>query len=161
DELAASIALREVRHGDLFEIGEARVAVARLNHPGGVHAYRIQHAGRSLGYATDTEHYACVDPTLRQLAQGADVLIYDARYTPEQDRGDTGRSRVGWGHSTYAAATELAHAAGVAELVLFHHDPQRTDAEVADIEARARSLFAASVAAREGAVIVLESATAV
>ena len=103
-------------------------------------AYRIEHEGRSVVYATDTEHYACVDPALLALAEGADVLIYDSQYTPEEYRGDTGRSQVGWGHSTYVAGAELARAAGVGELVLFHHDPQRSDAGVADIErAGARS----------------------
>lgn len=150
DELGAQIRLREVRSSETFDVGEARVRVAKLNHPGGVHAYRIEHAGRSVVYATDTEHYACVDPTLRALAEGADVLIYDAQYTPEEYRGDVGRSKVGWGHSTYVAGAELARLAGVGKLVLFHHDPQRTDAGVMDIERRAGELFAPTVAAREG-----------
>jgi phosphoribosyl 1,2-cyclic phosphodiesterase len=150
DELGAQIRLREVKSGESFDVGEARVRVAKLNHPGGVHAYRIEHEGKSVVYATDTEHYACVDPTLRALAEGADILIYDAQYTPEEYRGDHGRSKVGWGHSTYVAGAELARAAGVGRLVLFHHDPQRTDAGVLDIERRASDLFAPSVAAREG-----------
>src|SRR5262249_52477484 len=74
DELGAAIALEEVRHGEAFTVGDATVRVAKLNHPGGVFAYRIEHGGRSLVYATDTEHYACVDPTLRTLAMGADLL---------------------------------------------------------------------------------------
>ena len=94
----------------------AHVRVAKLNHPGGVLAYRIEHEGRSVVYATDTEHYACVDPALRALAEGADVLIYDSQYTPEEYRGDAGRSKVGWGHSTYVAGAELARAAGVGQL---------------------------------------------
>ena len=104
-------------------------------------------------YATDTEHYSCVDPTLRRLAQGADVLIYDAQYTPEEYRGDEGPSRVGWGHSTYEAGAKLAAAADVKQLVLFHHDPRRDDAGVARIERRAQDLFAGAVAAREGTTI--------
>ncbi len=155
-ELGARIELCEVRQGDAFDVGEARVRVAKLNHPGGVYAYRIDHGGKSVVYATDTEHYACIDPSLRALCEGADVLIYDAQYTPEEYRGDGGRSKVGWGHSTYVAGTEVARAAGVGELVLFHHDPQRSDAGVADVEARARQLFARSTAAREGLVIDLE-----
>jgi phosphoribosyl 1,2-cyclic phosphodiesterase len=156
DELGAQISLREARPGEAFDVGEARVRVAKLNHPGGVLAYRIEHEGQSLVYATDTEHYACVDPTLRTLAEGADVVIYDAQYTPEEYRGDGGRSRVGWGHSTYVAGAELARASGARKLVLFHHDPRRTDAGVLDIEQMARELFPASIAAREGLVVHLE-----
>jgi phosphoribosyl 1,2-cyclic phosphodiesterase len=157
DELGAQITLREVKAGETFDVGEARVRVAKLNHPGGVHAYRIEHEGRSVVYATDTEHYACVDPALKALAEGADVLIYDSQYTPEEYRGDLGRSRVGWGHSTYVAGAEIAKAAGVGQYVLYHHDPQRSDAGVADIERRARELFPSSVAAREGLVLGLDA----
>jgi phosphoribosyl 1,2-cyclic phosphodiesterase len=158
DELGAAIELEEVRDRDVFGLGSATVRVAKLNHPGGVFAYRIEHGGRSVVYATDTEHSACVDPALRALAMGADVLIYDSQYTPEEYRGDIGRSKVGWGHSTYAAGAELARAAGVGQYVLFHHDPQRTDAQVAEVERRTRELYPTSVAAREGMQIVLEPA---
>ncbi len=157
DELGAQLTLREAKSGDSFHVGEARVRVAKLNHPGGVLAYRIDYAGQSVVYATDTEHYACVDPTLRALAEGADVLIYDSQYTPEEYRGDGGRSKVGWGHSTFVAGAELARSAGVGQYVLFHHDPQRNDAGVVEVEKKARELFAASIAAREGMVIGLDA----
>jgi phosphoribosyl 1,2-cyclic phosphodiesterase len=150
DDVGARIATREVRLGEVFDVGEARVRVGRGNHPGGVVAYRIEHEGKSVVYATDTEHYACVDPALRALAEGADVLVYDAQYTPEEYR-----SKVGWGHSTYVAGAELARAAGVGQFVLFHHDPMRSDAGVAEVEGLARELFEDSVAAREGMAIEL------
>ncbi|MFO0671435.1 MAG: MBL fold metallo-hydrolase [Polyangiaceae bacterium] len=151
DELAARIEYTEVRHAQSFMIGDVKVSVARGNHPGGVLAYRLDWEGQSVVYATDTEHYACVDTNLSQLADGADLLIYDAQYTPEEYRGEGGlRSKAGWGHSTYVAAAELARASGAGTLVLFHHDPQRTDAGVAAIEDKTRALFASTVAAREG-----------
>jgi phosphoribosyl 1,2-cyclic phosphodiesterase len=145
DDVGARITTREVKFGDVFDVGEATVRVARGNHPGGVVAYRIEHEGRSIVYATDTEHHEHVDPTLRALCEGADVLVFDAQYTPEEYP-----RKVGWGHSTYVAGTELARAAGASRLVLFHHDPMRDDAAVAAIEGRARSLFPETVAAREG-----------
>ncbi len=149
DDLSANLSYREARAGGRFDVGGGiEVRVARLNHPGGVFAYRIEHEGKSIVYATDTEHYACVDPALRALAEGADVLIYDAQYTPEEYQ-----SKVGWGHSTFASGAEVAKSAGVKKLVLFHHDPQRTDAGVAAIEDAARVLFPETIAAREGASI--------
>jgi phosphoribosyl 1,2-cyclic phosphodiesterase len=148
DEIGARLATREVSLGETFDVGEAKVTVAKGNHPGGVVAYRIEHEGKSLVYATDTEHYACVDPALKKLAEGADVLVYDSQYSPEEYR-----TKVGWGHSTYVEGAELARSAGVGKFVLFHHDPMRTDAQVADFEAGAQSLFASSVAAREGMVL--------
>jgi phosphoribosyl 1,2-cyclic phosphodiesterase len=151
DEIGARLATREVRLGETFDVGEAKVTVAKGNHPGGVVAYRIEHEGKSLVYATDTEHYACVDPALRALAEGTDVLVYDAQYTPEEYK-----TKVGWGHSTYVEGAELARAAGVGKYVLFHHDPTRTDAAVAELEARAQALYPSTVAAREGMVLELD-----
>jgi phosphoribosyl 1,2-cyclic phosphodiesterase len=150
DELSAQLAFEEVRSGQTFQVGAAHVRVSKLNHPGGVAGYRIEHMGRSVVYATDTEHYACVDPALLQLAYRADVLVYDAQYTPDEYAGRFGRSKVGWGHSTYVAAAELAREAEVGTLVLFHHDPQRTDAGVAEVERSAQELFPRTIAAREG-----------
>ena len=106
-------------------------------------------------YATDVEHGTSLDRRLAHLARGADLLVYDAQYTPEEYAGEDGPSKVGWGHSTYAAGTEIALAAGVSRLALFHHDPRRTDIQVSAIVQRARTLFPATVAAREGLSIQL------
>jgi ribonuclease BN (tRNA processing enzyme) len=122
--------------------------MARLNHPDPVYGFRLEHDGHSIVYATDTEHFACVDPTLKRLAAGADILVYDAQYTPDEYP-----SKVGWGHSTWQAGAELARAAGVPQLVLFHHDPARTDAQLAAIEAAAHADLPGTVAAREGMVL--------
>jgi phosphoribosyl 1,2-cyclic phosphodiesterase len=153
NDLPSKIETLEMRDGSRMQVGEAEVTVARANHPDAVLAYRIEHGGRSVVYATDTEHYACVDPRLVSLAKDADVLIYDAQYLPEEYTGQVGPSRVGWGHSTFEAGAALARAAGVSRLVLFHHDPTRTDEGVAAIEERARERFEDVVAAREGMAI--------
>ena len=141
------------------DAGDGTKAVVRAapgNHPNGVWAYRVEHAGKSVVYATDTEHYAVVDPKLTNLAQDADILIYDAQYTPEEYAGKSGGiPKLGWGHSTYEEAVKLAQAAGVKRLVLYHHDPMQSDAAVADKERRARELFPACEAAREGLVLEL------
>jgi len=155
NQLPASIDCAELHDGEVLHVGEAEVRVARANHPDAVFAYRVEHGGHSVVYATDTEHYSCVDPRLRALAKGADVLVYDAQYLPEEYAGQKGMSRVGWGHSTYEAGAALARAAGVQKLVLFHHDPARTDDAVAAIEARARDAFEDVTAAREGLTIEL------
>ncbi len=155
DELRSRIALHEIADGATLRFGDVVVTAARLNHPGGVLGYRIEHAGRSVVYATDTEHYSCVDPKLAKLAHGADVLIYDAMYTPEEYRGDVGSSKVGWGHSTFEAGAQVARHAGVSRLVLFHHDPARTDSGVDEIVDRARRHFSNVEAAREGLRIEL------
>jgi ribonuclease BN (tRNA processing enzyme) len=126
-------------------------------HPGGVLAYRVEHGGKSIVYATDTEHpESGVDESLLTLARGADVLIYDAMYTPDEYEGRAdGISRRGWGHSTYVAGAELAKAAGVGRYVLFHHDPDQDDAAVREKENAAKALFENSLCAYEGLVLEL------
>lgn len=142
------------------DAGDGTKAVLRAapgNHPNGVWAYRVDHGGRSVVYATDTEHYAVVDPKISKLAQGADVLIYDSQYTPEEYAGTAGSGgpKLGWGHSTFEEAVKLAKTAGVKRLILYHHDPMQSDAAVAEKERRARELFASCEAAREGLTIEL------
>jgi ribonuclease BN (tRNA processing enzyme) len=60
---------------------------------------------------------------LIRFAHGARVLIHDAMYT-----GTEYMDHRGWGHSSYRDAIDFAIAAEVETLVLFHHDPERSDA---------------------------------
>src|SRR5262249_42454027 len=55
----------------------------------------------------------------------ADLLIHDAQYTAVEYP-----KKVGWGHSTVEYVVDMALAADVKRLVLFHHDPLRDDAAV-------------------------------
>lgn len=147
---------REAVEVDAGDGHKAVISAAPGNHPNGVWAYRVDHAGHSVVYATDTEHYAVVDPKLTKLAEGAEVLIYDSQYTPEEYSGHGGgMPKVGWGHSTFEEAVKLAKAAKVKKLILYHHDPTQSDTAVAEKERRARELFSNVEAAREGLTIEL------
>ncbi len=115
----------------------------------GVTAYRIAANGKSVVYATDTEGYVGNDIRLIQFAKGADLLIHDAQYTPEE-YWDPNFPKQGFGHSTYEMAAAVAKAAQVKNLVLFHHDPNHTDEKIADMEAKTRALFPNSTAGAEG-----------
>lgn len=155
--LPAAFSFHPVDPAREFSIGSFRVRAAALNHPNGVLGYRVSIGGRSIVFATDTEHYADgrLDQTLIELARDADILIYDAQYTPGEYRGDCGCSRVGWGHSTWAEGVRVANAADVGQLILFHHDPTHDDDAVAVIEARAAAARPGTIAARESTVIEL------
>ena len=74
---------------------------------------------------------------LASLCQGVDVLIHDAQFLPQELP-----HHAGWGHSAYDEAIELAAEAGVKRLLLFHHDPDRTDEQVDDIEQEAGEYIA-------------------
>ncbi len=134
----------EMRFEQLLEepvgFGAAKIASFALNHPGGACGYTVDAGGARVVYATDHEHgNPEADARLLKAATGADVLIYDAQFTPDEYP-----SHAGWGHGTWLEATRVAKAAGVRELVLFHHDPGHTDDEMERILAEARVHFAAT-----------------
>ncbi len=115
----------------------------------GTFVFKVETARTKIIYATDTEGYVGGDQRLIRFAQDADLLIHDAQYEPEQYL-----QVQGYGHSTYEMAAEVAKAANVKELVLFHHDPYHDDAKLAKIEADAQSVFPNTSVASEGTEII-------
>ncbi len=155
DQLPSKLVFHDLEPGGGLTIDEGVVVrTAAGHHPGGVLAYRVEHDGRVFVYMTDTERGTEADAALVELARGADVLVHDCQYTPEEYEGTSGGPRkVGWGHSTLEGAVRTAREAGVDRLLLFHHDPDQDDATVRAKEARTRELFPNAVAAYEGLVV--------
>ncbi len=132
---------------------QVRVHVLRSHaHPGGVLIYRIEWGGRAVVYATDTEGYVGNDRRLADFSQGADLLIHDAQYAEAHYQGQAPGlpATQGFGHSTARMACDMAQAAGVKRLMLFHHDPNYNDEDISNIEAHAQVLFPRVQAAYEG-----------
>lgn len=158
ERMGAKMTFHDIDDGHRLTFAEGALTVhaAKLNHPQGVLAYRVEYGDRAMVYATDTEHYDKLDEKLVALARDADVLIYDAQYTPEEYAGKIdGLPKIGWGHSTMIEGVKVAKAAGAKRLILFHHDPQQDDEAIRDKERRAQELFPAAEAAREGMTIDL------
>ena len=129
--------------GQKIHIGNnVMVSTTKLSHPDGVFCYKVEESTeeglKSLVYATDTEHRNVLDPRLLKIARGADVLIYDAQYTPDEYVGNVGMPKFDWGHSTFEFAVDTALAANVPHLILFHHDPKHTDSDIDEIQKAAR-----------------------
>jgi phosphoribosyl 1,2-cyclic phosphodiesterase len=150
--MTAARDFREVANGETWAIHGTHITARYLNHPQGCLGYRIETTGGSIVYATDNEpgEHAC-DQNLRQLAHGADVLIYDAQYSPEQ----LASERKGWGHSSWLEGVKIAREAKVRNLILFHHDPDSPDKVVDGFLSAARQEFPATWAATEGMSISL------
>ena len=127
------------------------VRTATLNHPDGATGYRIEYAGKSLCYVTDTEHVpGSPDRNILALIEGADLLIYDSMYTDEE----YARAYGGWGHSTWQEAVRLCEAARVKRLAVFHHDPDHDDERLDAIGREVEAAMPGAVMAREGMVLV-------
>jgi phosphoribosyl 1,2-cyclic phosphodiesterase len=132
-------------------LGDLTVRSFPLRHPGGAVGYRIETPESCIVFATDHEYGDDRhDAVVREYARGASVLIFDTQYTPEEYA-----QRKGWGHSTWRAGTELARAADVGQLVLFHHDPTRSDEALERLVVRAAAQFPNTIGAREGQTIRL------
>lgn len=127
------------------------VDTVRLNHPNGAVGYRVNFAGHSVCYVTDTEHLPDrLDLDLVQAVEGADVMIYDCMYS-DGEYFDC----IGYGHSTWQEGVKLCEAAGVGRLVIFHHRPGRDDAALRAIEAEAQARFPGAIVARTGLELAL------
>ena len=85
DQMGATFAFHEPA-GRRVRRGPTRVTSYRHNHPGGAFTYRIESQGKVLVFCTDIEHGDGIDPNIVELARGADLLIHDAQYTPDELR---------------------------------------------------------------------------
>ncbi len=172
-DMSAHIAVTELR-GDPVTIGPFEVSYTYMNHPGVTLGYRVAMGDTVVTYATDTEPYRSLlkqarpdgqgeaygrkrDAQLVDLAQGADLYIADSQYAPnEYDK------KVGWGHTCYVDALDVAIDAQVKRLALFSHDPMHdddaVDAKLAHCQALAaeRDASLEILAATEGHNVVLD-----
>ncbi len=135
-----------------INLNGAVISSAPLFHPQECVGYRIEADGGVFVLATDTEPGSPFhDRSVRELAQGADVFVYDAQYTPEQLMGE----KKGWGHSSWLEGIRIAREVGVKHLILFHHDPDHDDAFVDGLVEKARQEFPKVSGASEGLEIML------
>jgi len=119
---------------------------APLNHPNRATGYRIDYAGKSICYITDTEHVpGKPDRNVLALIDRADIVIYDSTYTDEEFP-----KFSGWGHSTWQEAVRLCEQAKVGRCVVFHHDPSHDDAFMDRVAAAAEKARPGTIVAHEG-----------
>ncbi|MES1208738.1 MAG: MBL fold metallo-hydrolase [Pseudomonadota bacterium] len=184
EEAKAGISFRELADSAKFEIAEVDVTCARLNHPYIATAYRLSVDGAAVTYVSDTAPFSDIlfeneyvpQPPARpstlpeadrvrlqamrdgvvRLCEGADLVIYDTMFTADD------YLRIPhYGHSRPSDALDVCREAGARRLALFHHAPERSDAEVDSIleatrgEARAAAIKLDISAAYEGLDIEL------
>ena len=132
---------------DSFQYGPMKIDFSNVHHPGITYGYKIEVNNKTIVYASDNE-CMFIEKSVKHrsnefneeeheiykemiheehqselnLIQGADILIHDAQYTPD----DYDKKR-GWGHSCYIDTINTAIDANVKELYLFHHDPNYND----------------------------------
>lgn len=120
-------------------------------HPGGAYSYRIEADGKVFVFHTDVEHFPSrLDRRVVNISRDADLMIHDAQYLQSELS-----KYAGWGHSSAEQAIRVAVQAGVKQLGLTHHDTNRTDDEINQMEIDAQTQFSNSFYCREGMTIEL------
>ena len=148
--------LDEGRH----EIEGFTVTAAEIPHKASrTFGFRVTDGSATVTYMSD--HWPCADgmgpdglgiyhDTALALASETDLLIHDAQYTAEEYP-----MRGPFGHSAVEYAIELAEQARAKALMLFHHDPDRTDDQIDGFRALYNSNGVQIDAAAEGLVVDL------
>ncbi|MCW8826079.1 MAG: MBL fold metallo-hydrolase [Gammaproteobacteria bacterium] len=146
NELKSQIEYTNLRERETIEVGSAKVTCLMMNHPVLNYGYLVEADGKRLFFTGDHEPQINIyDPEDEEYAEfqemidtkeqiigdfinGADLLITDCMYTEEEYP-----AKVGWGHGTITTSVAMATRAKAKKLVLTHHDPIRTDAQLDEI----------------------------
>ena len=169
EELAAKIEYNQLNEG-VFDLGGGLTLNAKfLSHPIFCLGYRFNYQNKSIATVYDHEPFrnlftdsesakegetaaAEENEKIRQFIKGADIVIHDAQYTSEEYS-----THKGWGHCSYDHAIQTASGMDVKQLVLFHHEPTRTDAQLDKIgKSYANNLSPEIIMAKEGMVLSVE-----
>lgn len=147
DIFGADVSYRDFSAGETLTPRDGvTLRTAALNHPQNATGYRVEFAGKSICYVTDTEHFEDgPDRNILGLIDGADIVIYDSMFSDAEYP-----DYKGWGHSTWEEGARLCEAANVGTFVVFHHLPDRTDADLDVLAQAVDRMRAGSVVAREG-----------
>ena len=122
------------------ELGGFTVTARDIPHKGGrAFGFRVDDGTASFAYLSDhnptslgtgREGLGKLHPDAVELCRDVDLLIHDSQHTSEElpDKSFLGHSAAGY-------AISLAETAGAKEVLLFHHDPARTDDEIDEMVA--------------------------
>ena len=175
-EMPGNIEFEELKALD-FEVGKVPVKATFMNHPGVCVGYKLLTSAGTIVYFPDNEMFGRLrsaevahnnmeehtnfarkqDAKLQDFIAAADVVISDAQYDAAEYA-----EHVGWGHSCIDDVVDMAIAANVKQLFLFHHDPDHDDTKIAQMLAGARKRVTDArsalivEAAREGFEVTLK-----
>lgn len=127
-ELASTLRFHQLQEGETIMLGSLRVSNIQLEHPNKAYSYRVDGPNGSIVLATDGEYKRLDHPSLKRYIDffhQADVLIFDAQYSVRE-----AIIKEDWGHSSGLIGADIARAAKVKRLVLFHHEPTSSDEEI-------------------------------
>ncbi|GAB4447886.1 MAG: hypothetical protein Kow0031_30440 [Anaerolineae bacterium] len=163
EQIGSTINFHHINEGERIRVGDAVITTTELKHPGKAYAYRVEADNAIAIVVTDAEYQSLdnVDTLkYRNFYANADALIFDAMFSVRESF-----VKEDWGHSSALIGADMAIEAHVKRLLLFHHDPVSSDAEIEEIrnqteeylEQQGKSLEV--IIAREGLQLELSNPT--
>jgi len=133
--MGAQLEMRAVSEDREVRVGAAKITAHPNPHgPTQVLAYRIEADGQTLVYASDVGyHKSGPSQETVDIYHGADLLIHDCTFTPEDHA-----QRIARGLSSLDDAVDAAVKAQVKRLALFHYDQDYSDHDVDELVRRGR-----------------------
>ena len=127
--------------------GELNIETIKLNHPGGSYGYSVTRNNKKCVFLCDNEFTTSQADELKIFAENADMVIWDGMFTEEELQ-----VKTGWGHSSIQQGIDFFSNLNCGEIIISHHAPYRTDAELDIIE---QSLPTGIQLAKDGQVLKL------
>jgi phosphoribosyl 1,2-cyclic phosphodiesterase len=129
EDIKAGITYHETC-GSTVSIHSMTITSIPLSHPNQGVGYKFEEDGKSFVFLTDNEltyrhHGGLRFEDYRRFSANADLLIHDAELNEKEYK-----TKKSWGHTVYKDALRLALEAGVKKFGLYHHNQERSDAEV-------------------------------
>lgn len=146
DWAAAEINWHDLKPGECVELSEdVKVQTFQANHGPGALLFRLEQENVSMVYGLDHEITEETRDAYERFVTGADLVIFDGMYTEEEYE----RCK-GFGHSVWNWGVDLIDRCQIGTVCISHHDWNRTDAVLADMEIQAKQLNSRCMFAREG-----------
>ncbi|MCL2440335.1 MAG: MBL fold metallo-hydrolase [Treponema sp.] len=119
-----------------IDICGCTISAKKMNHPGDSYAYCVNHNGKRIIYATDTELTSndfIKNDENTAFFKDADLIVIDCQYTLGE-----AIEKYNWGHSAFSLAVDFAANWNIKHMVMFHHDPTYDDHKLYGILQSAR-----------------------
>ncbi len=133
--MRSKMSFKRIQESRTFYVGETAICTREMYHPGVSLAFRLVDKNNTFVYASDSEFNMRPRSEVEEFeefVQGADGLVFDSQFTFADSQ-----KRITWGHSSATIGVDIAVAAGVKRLFLFHHEPSYSDEKISQLRDRA------------------------
>lgn len=156
ENLQSSREIVEINDNEKIHINDMTIESIKANHTSSCLNYKLTYNNLSCAYITDNEWVKGNIEELIKFVKECDLLIVDTFFTDEEYYNDDLLSyREGWGHATWQQGVDLGLKSGAKKIIFSHHNQNKDDEKLAEIEIEVKKISDNISLAREGMVITL------